>query len=330
MSQSSSPPSPLPTHDRPDTGQSVEDATAQIGALYDAHCHIVDDAPEQYPLVDELQTRRLCLMGTRPRDWPAVRRLAQQYPHKIQPAFGLHPWYAEQDASPPAPRSGESGLWWLPMLRAYLADCPEAIVGEIGLDKVARDKETGERYDQTRQQEAFAAQFELAAELARPVSIHCVQHQGALVDYLLERARHATRWPTHIMLHSYTGSADTVKRLLRLETQLARASPQHAAEDRVCRVPRFYFSISAVINGRCRRKTQLWLREVPMERLLLESDIHEVGQVDALMEQVCQLVSELASTSLTIEQVKARTWQNAQTFFGPSTATCHRHKGLPG
>jgi TatD DNase family protein len=189
------------------------------------------------------------------------------------------------------------------------------------LDKVARDRETGQRYDQARQHETFAAQFDLAAELVRPVSVHCVQQHGALVDYLLERAKNATCWPPYIMLHSYTGSADTVKRLLRLEKQLARsASPTN---DHLCRTPRFYFSISAVINERCRKKTELWLREVPMDRLLLESDIHEVEQVDSLMDQVCSLVGEYSSTSLSIDQIKMQTWQNAQTFFGSLTNTAN-------
>lgn len=75
-------------------------------------------------------------MSTCPNDWPAVRDMANQYSEKIQPAFGLHPWFAERDATTtaadPLSSSSEHGLWWLPLLRNYLTECPNAIVGEIG------------------------------------------------------------------------------------------------------------------------------------------------------------------------------------------------------
>ncbi|KAI8057250.1 hypothetical protein BDF22DRAFT_670385 [Syncephalis plumigaleata] len=115
--------------------------------LYDVHCHIIDDDPSQYPLISQLKTQRLCLMGTCPSDWPSVRDMAKQYPEKIQPAFGFHPWFAERDATPPpttttnkasSSSSSEHDIWWLPLLRNYLTEHPNAIVGEIG--KMPRNK----------------------------------------------------------------------------------------------------------------------------------------------------------------------------------------------
>ncbi|KAI9593148.1 hypothetical protein BDF19DRAFT_449636 [Syncephalis fuscata] len=263
--------------------------------LYDVHCHIIDDDPTNYALVGQLQTQRLCLMGTRPSDWQKVSTMACNYPDKIRPAFGLHPWFAERDALPPLSSTSSSSSspkaatetdndpWWLASLRSFLTTFPHAIVGEIGLDKVAKDPETGLRYDTTLQLKAFDVQFELAAELNRPISLHCVQHQG---------------------------SADTVKRLLRLEKQLIRKQRTVSTDDNASATTCFYFSISAVVN-------QHLVKKPHNDRLLLESDIHRVDQVDLLMDEVCLLVKELTDQP-SIEAVKTNAWQNAITFFNES------------
>eukprot|EP00752_Nemacystus_decipiens_P010441 g9302.t1 len=95
-------------------------------------------------------------------------------PHYFRFGLGLHPWSAHS-------RSDE----WLQNLTALLEEHPQALVGEIGLDKVARTPET-RRVEWDHQLEVFRAQMALAAELSRPTSVHCVKAYGKIVDFLRE------------------------------------------------------------------------------------------------------------------------------------------------
>jgi TatD DNase family protein len=85
-----------------------------------------------------------------------------------------------------------------------LVNNPRAFCGEIGIDKVAKYWPTGiVEFDL--QLEAFKAQLALAARLKRPVSVHCVQAHGALVD-ILRAAK--DELPPAIALHSFSGKVD--------------------------------------------------------------------------------------------------------------------------
>jgi Tat protein secretion system quality control protein TatD with DNase activity len=58
----------------------------------------------------------------------------------------------------------------LPVHSQYLKLYPQSIVGETGLDKVARDMETKKvLWDE--QMELFKTQFEIAKELQRPITV---------------------------------------------------------------------------------------------------------------------------------------------------------------
>ena len=58
---------------------------------------------------------------------------------------------------------------WPLRLREALLSCPTALVGEAGLDRARLDV-TWEA-----QMHAFACQLDLAAELQRPLVVHCVR-----------------------------------------------------------------------------------------------------------------------------------------------------------
>ena len=62
------------------------------------------------------------------------------------------------------------------------------------------------------QVEVFEKQMGLATSLQRPVSIHCVRAHGFLFDYLRERP---SACPPSISFHSYSGSADHARSLLK-------------------------------------------------------------------------------------------------------------------
>ena len=157
--------------------------------LYDAHNHLQDDrlAPYREAVLAAAQRENVVKMvvnGSCEQDWPAVLDLARRYPQVI-PSFGYHPWYVKE-------RSAD----WHQVLLRHLDAAPSA-VGEVGLDRWVKD------YDLDQQQEVFVWQLRLAAERNLPLSVHCLQAWGPLLDILRAEPRPACGF----LLHSYGGSA---------------------------------------------------------------------------------------------------------------------------
>ncbi|PNW70377.1 hypothetical protein CHLRE_17g717200v5 [Chlamydomonas reinhardtii] len=257
----------------------------------DAHCHPQDDGEDTARRILALSAAHVAVMGTRLGDWADVEALAQAAPHKVIPCFGVHPWFAHRHALHPdqatqpaalldAPANGRDSPdrhpallaalgpggdlavaapeQWRPRLRELLLRHPHALVGEFGLDRAAVVPGSRLQPGWDHQLALTEAHLALAAELRRPVSMHCVQGYGHLQDML--RRLGPEGCPPKIMLHSYGGSVDLVKGFTRLPGGLGE---------------RIYFSFSDVINGRKpgqRAKLLQRLAAVPAERLLLESD----------------------------------------------------------
>ncbi|KAK9475297.1 TatD family [Dipodascopsis tothii] len=195
-------------------------------------------------------------------------------------------------------------------LRTRLHAHPSALVGEIGLDRsfrlpmpgtsVSFEEHDGQltglrlsefRVDVAHQTAVMLAQIEVAAELDRGISVHGVQVPGILYDALAQlwageqrpskRERRAgtvvagpRRYPRRICLHSYSGSAEQVKRWT------ARTVPADV-----------YFSFSEVINARYGARFDAVLRAVPADRLLVESDFHAADKrLQALMAAVVRRI----------------------------------------
>lgn len=202
--------------------------------LFDAHCHWHDERLASH---GEAIRRTLAAIplagavvnGTHPGDWEAVARLAES-DERVIPAFGLHPW-----------RVNDAPGDWLTRLRGYLERFPPAAVGEVGLDRWI------EGHDLPAQQAALRAQLELAADGNRPVSLHCLQAWGPMLEALRvgplpERGFH---------LHGYGGSPEMVERFAVLGG---------------------YFSFSAYVMRSGKERHREALRAVPLDRLLLETD----------------------------------------------------------
>jgi len=234
-------------------------------------------------------------MGTRPLDWAAVAALASCRAATVWPAFGVHPWHAFRVA-PPRADSTAAQPAWCTQLRRRLEAHPRAVVGEIGLDKVAKVPGTG-AVDFAQQTAVFAWQLALAAELARPVSVHCVRAFGPLVAALQDAAR-AGRAPPAVAMHSYTGSADTVKQLLRLPPNTP-----------------VYFGFSACICLRSPDKAAAAIAAVPDDRLLLESDhadpLHVVDDLRTIAETVARVKGWALDATVARTTANALRWVTA-------------------
>lgn len=130
---------------------------------------------------------------------------------------------------------------WLDALRRGLDSNPRCAVGEIGLDKWI------EGYDLGQQEEVFRAQLEIAAGRNLPVAIHCLKAWGMLEKILGESKRPEGGF----LLHSYGGPREMIAPLAKLGA---------------------YFSVSGYFALPKKRRQFESFREVPADRLLIETD----------------------------------------------------------
>jgi TatD DNase family protein len=219
-----------------------------VPPLFDAHQHFHFDplAPHRASILQDLQAiglQRAVVNATNESEWPVVAALAREHAW-VLPSHGIHPWDA-----------GDRAAGWRDRLRAVLRADPSAGIGEIGLDRWIID---GVRPDDPRiagirvapldeQIEVFSGQLELAAELNRAASIHCVQAFGALLDVL----QATPRPPRGFLLHGYGGPAEMVKTFADLGA---------------------YFSFNIQLEGARYAERRENFRTLPLDRLLVETD----------------------------------------------------------
>jgi TatD DNase family protein len=201
--------------------------------LYDAHNHFHDERLKPFRARILEQLRKIdfggaVLNGTKESDWEELEKVCAG-DNRLLASVGLHPWFV----------SSRSEEWKSKFLKT-LERC-RCGVGEIGLDRWMKD------YDWETQQEAFRFQLEAAAERNLPVSIHCLEAWGKLLEILKlgplpERG---------FLLHSYAGPVEMIPDFIRLGG---------------------YFSLSGYFAHPRKKKQLEVFGKIPMERILLETD----------------------------------------------------------
>ncbi|KAL0751368.1 hypothetical protein Bca101_033371 [Brassica carinata] len=204
--------------------------------LFDAHCHlqdprIISKAPQLISSAVASGVSAFAVNGVSEKDWNLVKEMGVKYP-SVVPCFGIHPWYV-------AERSPQ----WFETLKSLFETTPSAAVGEIGLDKGSKGREI----DFSDQVGVFRRQLELAKELNKPASIHCVRAFGDL----LEITKSVGPFPAGVILHSYLGAAEMVPEFAKLGA---------------------YFSFSGFLMSMSEKKAKKMLKAVPSDRILLETD----------------------------------------------------------
>ena len=146
--------------------------------------------------------------------------------------LGLHPWWT--DLTPRTLHTTLTGL------KERLATCAEG-VGEIGLDRVRATTDL----QWERQQHALRAQLEIAVDFELPVMFHCVRAWHALREHV-----DACGLPSPGgMIHGWLGSREQTREALDRGLHLS-------------------FGPTTLRSP----KTLASLRDVPLDRLLIESD----------------------------------------------------------
>ncbi|KAI5781397.1 hypothetical protein EDC01DRAFT_718454 [Geopyxis carbonaria] len=206
--------------------------------IYDAHCHPTD-TPSMLQSIPSMKTTTLTMMSTRLDDQHLVAQVASlhspksnsngMYTSKVIPSFGFHPWFSHLlwddrtgDMESPnmkrlhytrviVPPPSDEFIDLLPrpvrlskvlsQLRQHLEQFPQALVGEIGMDRGFRIPQPDEnsfsnprngrqlsmhRVSMDHQKNIFVSQLDVAGEFGRAVSVHGVQCHGALFDTFRE------------------------------------------------------------------------------------------------------------------------------------------------
>lgn len=177
---------------------------------------------------------------------------------------------------------------YLDIVKDYASKDKCVAIGEIGLDYY---------YDFTEkslQKRVFKEQLQLAKELNLPVVIHCRDAYDETLNILRE-------YDVKAVIHCYSGSKEMVKEFLKLNT---------------------YISFTGVVTFKNAKKAVESLKEVPLNRLLIETDspymspepVRGTLNNSSNITYIAKKYGEILN--LTESEVLKLTYDNAMDFFG--------------
>ncbi|MCF8091210.1 MAG: TatD family hydrolase [Desulfotignum sp.] len=212
-------------------------ASEQIMQYVDAHCHLHDrriaqDVSGIVQRAADAGVTHMVTCATMEENFGATATLSRQYP-AIVPCYGIHPWFL--DSLSPC---------WQQVLGDRVAATASG-VGETGLDFMDKNA------DKDRQIEVFAGHLSLALDLERPINIHIRKAWDAFIRLLKKTGPLKTPG----LVHSFSGSADMVKLLMRYN---------------------LYISFSGSVTRPGAKKVVKALNAVPGDRVLLETDTPDI------------------------------------------------------
>lgn len=244
--------------------------------LFDAHCHL-DLMAHPDAFADEATTLGLSLFdcGVDPRDFArAKKRVCNR--SNIFAGIGLHPWWLADGRCGPAEVN----------LLCEVAT-QERYIGEVGLDFSARFAGSEPLQIQALDRLCDALVQHPLAE--RVISIHAVRSAGTVLD-ALESYGLLTPSPNSpaIIFHWFSGTSNEFVR----------------ARNAGC-----YFSVNERMLATKRGRE--YARQIPLDRLLLETDAPAEPQADA---SARQLITSLKSASLHIAELKNCVVESAESI----------------
>ena len=245
----------------------------------EARASFANDTRQKGARVPGLNAKEYVVVSVDPSDWMYCDEETCPKPtglgiSAVRPAVGIHPQCADEIDNPdPSPSDNA----WLSDLRSHLIASPWSLVGECGLDNNGPYRHAFESH----QMPIFRHHLRLAAELNRPISVHSVKADGALVDMLIEEVDMGHHLPPTVCLHSFSGSIETLKRVINIvegrprnkKERLRKGNSDESSEDNV----RVFVGFNAWTNLYKKQASRLvngLVKDTPMGdcRLLIESD----------------------------------------------------------
>ena len=190
--------------------------------------------------------------------------------------------YAAVGIHPECTKNGYDEDW----IRALAADEKCVAIGEIGLDYHWSEPNQ-------RDKAIFESQLILAKELDKPVILHDREAHGDTFDIL---KKHRPRG----VMHCYSGSAEMAQQLVDMG---------------------LYIGLGGVLTFKNARKTVEVAEQIPLERILLETDAPYMAPVplrsrrchSAMIVYVAERLAQIKGISL--KEVLDITYRNAQELF---------------
>ncbi|WP_317202967.1 TatD family hydrolase [Janthinobacterium sp.] len=203
----------------------------------DSHCHInfpelAARMPEILAKMAENKVTHALCVSVNLPEFPQVLALAEQYPN-IFASVGVHPDYEDT----PEPSVEE-------LVR--LADHPRIIaIGETGLDYF---RLTG---DLEWQRERFRTHIKASRITRKPLIIHTRASSEDTIRIMREEGAGTEAGGVGGVMHCFTESLEVAKAAIEMG---------------------FYISFSGIVTFKSAKDLQAVAREVPMERILIETD----------------------------------------------------------
>jgi TatD DNase family protein len=252
--------------------------------LFDAHCHLKPSEVLARAAADGVTGMAVC--GTSSKDWNEIFQCSafaeasadkpQEYP-QIFPNLGIHPWLVSKHWKEDF-QTLEKRVRSFPMIgKNQQAPTQLVGIGETGLD--FREQFT----NRAEQEASFVAHLDLARELNRPVTVHCIQAWGRLIEILREHPA------PRVLLHAFGGAPELIPELKELNC---------------------WFSFCGSVTNPQAKRVRASAAAVPSDRLLIETD--SAGEPEKLI-LVARAVAEIRK--MPVEDLAALTFENAERFF---------------
>eukprot|EP01126_Amoeba_proteus_P041891 TRINITY_DN4524_c0_g1_i14.p1 TRINITY_DN4524_c0_g1~~TRINITY_DN4524_c0_g1_i14.p1 ORF type:complete len:220 (+),score=44.28 TRINITY_DN4524_c0_g1_i14:480-1139(+) len=177
------------------------------------------------------------------------------------------------------------------------------ILYKIGVDKNSKAFDKGGTTFNTHQKEMFSVQFDLASQLERPVSLHCVKAHGWLLQFFRNwRKRNLETYFPRVLWHSYSGSPDIITGLLKTKEK-----------------DNYFFSFSDVINNRNNSNRMVEnIKAVPDNAIIIESDWDSCAPQPEAMLTIASIISDVKGW--TLHKTVTKTTENSERFFYGKTS----------
>ena len=203
----------------------------------DSHCHInfpelVARMPELLAKMEENKVTHALCVSVDLPDFPQVLALAEQYPH-IYASVGVHPDYEDT----PEPTVAQL---------VELSQNPKIIaIGETGLDYYRLEG------DLEWQRERFRTHIKASRVTRKPLIIHTRAASEDTIRIMQEEGAGTDKGGVAGVMHCFTESLEVAQAALAMG---------------------FYISFSGIVTFKSAKDLQAVAREVPLERMLIETD----------------------------------------------------------
>ena len=255
--------------------------------IFESHAHFDDEAfdEDRDELLSDIKSHGIETIVNVAASLSSVEstlKLSHLYPH-VYAAIGVHP-------SETLELNDEN----LDLLRQRMKDERCVAVGEIGLDYHFLDEYPDP--DKKTQKIWFEKQLQLARELDKPVIIHSRDAAADTLEIMKESEYISLKYD----MHCYSYSKEMVKELNKLDC---------------------YYGIGGVITFKNAKKLIEALQEMPLNRIMLETDCPYLAPTPHRGERnssyylplVAQRIAELKG--LSYDDVVSITCENAKRFF---------------